>query len=210
MGHGCQLAQEWGIGAWVSTSPRDTVRSAQPAATATIQVGSNSVAGKSQFKFKYVGRRSICSCVTMSCMVVPIQVRCGCPMGLGWPGVECANSSWPTMTSLGLWAVCPSHLTLCHHAGLAGGGQQLSSGGATWAMVEAKPLPQAGIVRVSSCAPGVSVGVHEPAMSPPHHGQHHCRLELRTHHHPEENRIEGSDRREQPPPNSLSLSLSRH
>ena len=26
----------------------------------------------------------------LSCMVVSIHVRCGCPMGLEWPGMECA------------------------------------------------------------------------------------------------------------------------
>ena len=34
-------------------------------------------------------------------------------MGLGWPGMECAKSSCLTMTSLGLRAACPCHLTLC-------------------------------------------------------------------------------------------------
>ena len=34
-------------------------------------------------------------------------------MGLGWPGMEFVNSSCLTMTSLGLRAACPSHLTLC-------------------------------------------------------------------------------------------------
>ena len=68
-------------------------------------------------------------------------------MGQEWPGMECANSSCLTMTSLGLQAACPSHLTLppqeVSHGGLAGGGQQLSGGGA---VVEAQHLPQAGIV----------------------------------------------------------------
>ena len=52
-------------------------------------------------------------------------------MGHEWPGTECANSTGFTMTSSGLWAACPSHLThefiLVNHAGLAGGGQQLST-----------------------------------------------------------------------------------
>ena len=57
------------------------------------------------------------------------------------------------MTSLGLPAPCPSHLTLMplqqvSHAGLAGGGQQLSRGGAIRAAVEAHHLPQAAIVEV--------------------------------------------------------------
>ena len=47
------------------------------------------------------------------CMAVSIHVRWGRPMGLGWPGKECAKSSCLTMTSLGLRAACPSHLTLC-------------------------------------------------------------------------------------------------
>ena len=34
-------------------------------------------------------------------------------MGLEGPGMECAKSSCMTMTSLGLLAACPSHLTLC-------------------------------------------------------------------------------------------------
>ena len=50
-----------------------------------------------------------------------------------------------------LQAACPSHLTLCvppqvSHADLACGGQQFSSGGAIWAVVEAHHLPLAGIV----------------------------------------------------------------
>ena len=48
----------------------------------------------------------------MSCMAVSIHVRWGRPKGLGWPGMECAKSSCLTMTSLGLRAACPSHLTL--------------------------------------------------------------------------------------------------
>ena len=50
----------------------------------------------------------------MPCMAVSIHVRWGCPMGLGWPRMEFANSSCLTMTSLGLRAAHPSHLTLCH------------------------------------------------------------------------------------------------
>ena len=51
--------------------------------------------------------------LSMSCMAVSIHVRWGRPIGLGWPGMECAKSSCLTMTSLGLRAACPSHLTLC-------------------------------------------------------------------------------------------------
>ena len=49
----------------------------------------------------------------MSCMAVSIHVRGGRPVGRGWPGMECETSSCLTMTSLGLRAACPTHLTLC-------------------------------------------------------------------------------------------------
>ena len=51
--------------------------------------------------------RFICSVrprLPMSCMAVSIHVRWGCPMGLGWPGVECAKNSCLTMTPCGLRA----------------------------------------------------------------------------------------------------------
>ena len=35
----------------------------------------------------------------MSCMAVSIHVRWGHPMGLGWPGMECAKSSNPQCTN---------------------------------------------------------------------------------------------------------------
>ena len=59
--------------------------------------------------------------------------------------------------------MCPSHLSLPHHevshAGLVGGGQQLSGGGAVWAAVE-----------VSSCAPCASVRVNDSAATYTSHG----------------------------------------
>ena len=51
----------------------------------------------------------------MSCMAVSMHVRWGRCMGLEWPGMECAKSSCLTMTSIGLRAACPSHLTLPPH-----------------------------------------------------------------------------------------------
>ena len=64
----------------------------------------------------YSRGRSVCSVWPrrpMSCMTVSIHVRWGRPMGLEWPGMECAESCCLTMTSLGLRTACPSHLTLC-------------------------------------------------------------------------------------------------
>ena len=88
----------------------------------------------------------------MSCMAVSIHVRWGRPKGLGWPGMECAKSSCLTMNDIIRLAGCvpyppdsvPPHMV--SHVGLASAGQQLSSGGAIWAAVEAHHLRQAAIV----------------------------------------------------------------
>ena len=82
--------------------------------------------------------RSICSVrprLPMSCIAVSIHVRWGRPMGLGWPGMECAKNSCVPQPPDTVPPYTVSHL------GLASAGQQLSHGGAIWAAAQDSDAP---------------------------------------------------------------------
>ena len=112
----------------------------------------------------------------MSCMVVSIHVSRRRPMGLGWPGMECAKSSCLTMTSLGLRAACPSHLTLCHLMRSAMLVWQTASSGAPHPVPPCPPALHnaAHILELRSDCHAVGSNLDRGGSGGDGHAKHHC------------------------------------
>ena len=87
-------------------------------------------------------------------------------MGLVWPGMEFAYSSCFTIRLTGCVSQPPDSVPPqeASHAGLAGSGQQLSSGRAAWTTVEAQHQTQAGTAEgLQLCPLHLCVGAHGSA-----------------------------------------------